>query len=108
MLYSPETLLPSIRKYENVILEKSGLSKEDFETLLSLILENIEVIEKGGYENYLEEADKILGHIDKEDVSYIALALSRVNDRVWSDDRHFQQQKRIKIWKTEDVTKLVD
>ncbi len=108
MLYSPETLLPSIRKYENVILEKSGLSKEDFETLLSLILENIEVIEKGGYENYLEEADKILGHIDKEDVPYIALALSRVNDGVWSDDRHFQQQKRIKIWKTEDVTKLSD
>ncbi len=107
MLYSPETLISSIRKYEGLILEKSGLSKEDFETLLSLIIEHIEIIEKEEYEKHLEEADKLIGHIDKEDVPYIALASSRVNDGIWSDDRHFQQQKKIKIWKTEDIIKAM-
>lgn len=108
ILYSPEMLMNSIRKYENLILEKSSLSKEDFETLLSLIVENIEVIKKNEYERCQEEADKILGHIDKEDAPYIALALSRANDGIWSDDKHFQQQNKIKIWKTEDIIRTIE
>ena len=107
-LYSPETLMNSLRKYEDLIIEKSGLLKEDFETLLSLVVENIEVIEKEEYEKYMEEADKILGHVDKEDVPYVALALLRANDGIWSDDKHFQQQKKIKVWKTEDIIKAIE
>ncbi len=107
MLYSPETLIPSIRKYENLILKKSGLSKDEFKILLNLILGNIVIIKREDYREYIEEAKSILGEIDLEDVPYIALALFMQGD-IWSEDNHFQKQKRIKIWKTEQLVKLVD
>ena len=107
-LYSPETLMNSLRKYEDLIIEKSGLSKEDFETLLNLLIENITIVERGDYKSYLEEAHKILGNVDIEDVPNIALSLSMVNDGIWSDDKHFQQQKKIRIWKTADIIKAIE
>ncbi len=107
-LYSPETLMTSLRKYEALIIEKSGLSKEEFEELLSLLIENITIMERAAYQEFMQEADKILGTVDKEDVPYIALALSRANDGIWSDDNHFQKQRKVKIWKTVDIMKWAD
>ena len=48
-----------------------------------------------------------MASIDIEDVPFIALALSIGNDGIWSDDNHFQKQKKIKIWKTEEVIKML-
>jgi len=106
-LYSPETLLNSIRKYEALIIEKSELQKEEFEILLSLLLEKITIIAKEEYSNYLKEAGEIMEHIDVEDVPYIALALSLPNNGIWTDDNHFIKQKKVKIWKTVDVIKRI-
>jgi predicted nucleic acid-binding protein len=106
-LYSPDTLLDSIEKYKDEFTEKSGLSTEDFETLLNFILEKVTIVKKEEYKSKLEQADEIMSHIDVEDVNYIALALSRENDGIWSDDAHFQKQDKIKVYKTEDIVKLV-
>jgi len=107
-LYSPDTLLDSINKYKEEFIEKSGLSAEDFETLLNFILEKVTIIKQEEYKSKLEQADKIMGHIDIEDVDYIALALSIENGRIWSDDAHFQKQDKIKSYKTEDIVKIVE
>ena len=63
-LYSPDTLLGSIEKYKDEFIEKSGLTVEDFETLLNFILEKVTIIEQEGYESKLKQADEIIGHID--------------------------------------------
>src|SRR3989344_178562 len=106
--YSPDKLIESIEKYKEEFIEKSGLSIEDFETLLNFILEKIIIVKQEDYESKLEQADKIIGHIDVEDVYYIALALSIENDGIWSDDVHFQKQDEIKVYKTEDIIKIVE
>ncbi len=54
ILYSPETLIPSIRKYENLILEKSRLSKDEFKILLNLIIDKIVIVKKENYQKFLE------------------------------------------------------
>lgn len=106
-LYAPETTIIEIRKYEKLILQKSGLSKDEFETLFSLVTEGITIVRKEGYNNYMVEADSIIGNIDKGDVPFIALALSMPNDGVWSDDNHFLKQNKVKIWKTSDIIRII-
>jgi predicted nucleic acid-binding protein len=107
-LFAPDTLIKEIKKYEEFILQKSGLSKEEFEMLFALITENISIIQKEDYEEKIQEAKHIIGSIDIKDVPFIALALSITNDGIWSDDNHFTKQNKIKVWKTQDVVKLAD
>ncbi len=106
-LYAPETMIIEIRKYEDLIIEKSRLTKNDFELLFNLLIENIKIIEKELYINKLKEADKIIGNIHKGDVPFIALALSITNDGIWSEDKHFEVQDNVKVWKTKEVIKLI-
>lgn len=107
-LYSPEHMIYEIRKYEDLIIEKSELTKEEFETLFGLITENIIIMEKEDYLEKLNEADEIIGSIHKGDVPFITLALSIPNNGVWSEDKHFEKQERIKIWKTKDIIEMID
>ena len=46
--------------------------------------------------------------IDPDDTPFIALALAVENDGIWSDDKHFEQQNRIKIWKTGALSKSIE
>ena len=85
-LYAPETLISEIRKYEKTIVDKSGLPKEDFEILFDLLIENIEIVDKEKYFDKIEEADQLLGNVDKNDIPFIDLALSTANDGIWSYD----------------------
>ena len=103
--YSPDTLLLSIKKYKDEIIEKSGLTSGEFETLLDFILGKITIIKNEEYESNLEQASIIMGNIDLEDVPFIALALSIENDGIWSDDRDFDRQDSINVCNAEDVLK---
>ncbi|MBI2045042.1 hypothetical protein HYT23_03215 [Candidatus Pacearchaeota archaeon] len=106
--YSPDTLLESIEKYKEEFIQKSELSDKDFETLLGFILEKITIVNQREYKPKLEQARDIISHIDIGDVNYIALALSVENDGIWSDDTHFQKQDKIKVYKTEDIVRLME
>lgn len=71
--------------------------------MLSLLLENIKIIFHNEYASYMQEATELLGKVDIKDVPFIALALAIQNDGIWSDDRDFESQNEIKIWKTENL-----
>jgi len=108
LLYAPETMTGEIRKYEDIIIEKSGLTKDEFEMLFGMLTEDITIVEKEKYKNYMEEADRLIGHIDKKDVPFIALALYLPNSGIWSNDGDFEEQDRVGILKTEEVLKLFE
>lgn len=55
----------------------------------------------------MEHAKEIMGHVDIEDVVFIALALSVENDGIWTDDADFEKQTKIKIWKTGDILSIL-
>ena len=107
-LYSPDTLLESIEKHKNEFIEKSGLTNEEFETLLNFLLENIIIIKQEEYASKLELSKEIMKDIDIEDANYIALALLIVNDGIWSDDKHFKQQDKIKIYTTNELVDFLE
>jgi predicted nucleic acid-binding protein len=56
----------------------------------------------------MEEAKQIMDKIDPDDTPFIALALAIENDGVWSNDKHFGQQNRVKIWKTDVLLRLLE
>jgi len=99
----PEYAFEEIDKHKDNISARSGLSREEIEIVLSLIIENITIIPASKLKPYMGKAHKIIGSIDLFDVPFVALALSIDNDGIWSNDKHFKNLKGIKIWKTSDV-----
>lgn len=101
--YFPEPSLHKIRKYKEYILEKSGLSEEEFKDLMAILFKYIRIVPTEEIEKNWSEAKKIMENIDPEDVVFIATALSISDSVIWSDDRHFEKQDKIKVLKTEDM-----
>tara|TARA_Y100000310_G_scaffold72788_1_gene68896 strand:+ start:1050 stop:1472 length:423 start_codon:yes stop_codon:yes gene_type:complete len=106
--YSPDSLLESIEKYKDEFVKKSGLTLEEFEVVLNFILKRIIIVKKEEYESQLMRANEIMGHIDVEDVAYVALALFIEGSVIWSDDAHFQEQDEIEVYRTEDVVRRIE
>ncbi len=105
--YFPEPSLNKIRKYQNYIIEKSGLSETEYFLVLQKLFNFIKLVSKEQIIENWKEAKRIMEHIDSEDVVFIATALGLENSIIWSNDEHFQNQKEIKIWKTKDLVDLV-
>lgn len=104
--YYPEVSLHEIRKYRSLILQKSGMNEEEFTRLFNRLLSSIKIIPEEYIHKRLDEANKILGKIDPKDVVFLATALSIEDSVIWSDDRHFEKQNKVKLLKTKDIIKL--
>jgi predicted nucleic acid-binding protein len=107
-LYTPETGISEIRKYENEIIKRAALEKEEFEALFTLITTNITVIEKEAYHKQMKEAEKLIGKRDPGDVPFLALALAIPNNGIWTQNvKHFSGQEKVNILTTKDVLEKV-
>lgn len=107
LFYTPDFTLDEINRYIPLITRKSSLPGGDVLLLINDLLQRIQVI---GFDKYVHkylEAEEIIGEIDPDDAPFIALALSIPNDGIWSNDKHFLKQDRVKIWTTGDLIKLI-
>ncbi|MFH0701725.1 MAG: PIN domain-containing protein [Candidatus Woesearchaeota archaeon] len=95
-----------IEKHQDELLKKSGLNKEKFELVLSKLKEKFILLNDDLIKGNMIEASKIMDEVDPDDTPFIAAALATGSD-IWSDDSHFSQQKKIKVWKTKDLIKLL-
>jgi len=102
----PEFTFEEINKHKNEILKKSKLKTSQFDLLMATLKENLMIIPK--YEiRRIKEAKEIMDNIDPNDTIFIALALSTLNDGIWSDDIHFKRQNVVKVWNTEELVKFL-
>ena len=102
-LYFPEPSLHKIRKYKDYILEKFGLKEEEYDKIMATLFKYIKVVPFEEIEKNWNEAKEIMEYIDPEDVVFIATALSISDSVIWSNDRHFEKQDKVKVLKTEDI-----
>ena len=102
----PEKSLQKIRKYKKLIQQKSGLSDLEFLKLFHTLLKFIRIIPDEELLAYWDEAKLIMEHIDPEDVTFIAAALSQEDSIIWSDDRHFEKQDKVITLKTKYLIHL--
>jgi|SRR3989344_1073553 len=103
--FLPENALEEIEKYKSEIIEKANYTDEEYEKLISFLLKNLNLISKTETKPFIKRGEEIMEKIDIKDSSFIAAALAINADGIWSFDKHFLQQKIIKIFKTEDITK---
>ncbi len=65
-----------MRKYKELILQKSGMNEKAHDILLNLLLKQISLIPEERFSQSLKGANALLGKIDPDDVVFLALAMS--------------------------------
>ena len=92
-----------IQKYKRDILSKAKLTEGQFSSIFEKLNERLINLNDDIIKGKMKEAEEIMDKIDKDDTPFIAAALA-TKSGIWSDDRHFEKQNRIKIWKTKDLS----
>ena len=104
--FLPEYAINEVEKYKTELCNKSGYSEEDLESMISFLLENIEIVPFEQIKRYIEIAEKIMNSIDIKDAPFIATSLAIKADGIWSFDKDFTLQSKIKVFTTTDIQKL--
>lgn len=102
----PEYIFEEFKEHKEEIRIKSGLSNIDFYNLFKGILDKVKIVRNDILRNCREDALKIMGSIDEDDVLYIACALAYSDSIIWSDDKHFKMQNKIKVLNTKEMIDL--
>ena len=92
--YLPEFALEEVEAHKVKISKLSGLSSDEIDFFLDLLLENISIVPAQTIRPYLKEAEKIIGDIDPGDIPFVALALAVDNDGIWTNDKHFKKSEK--------------
>jgi predicted nucleic acid-binding protein len=100
---TPDFIKIEIENHKDEIIERLNISRRIVDELLSMIFSNIKLVEYDKYEKRIDKAYNAMKNIDEDDTPLIALCLSIPNDGIWTEDRHFQKQNLVKIWKTRDI-----
>jgi predicted nucleic acid-binding protein len=106
--YTPDFLLTEIKNHKEPIMKKGSLTKRKFNTIYELLIDRISVLPKSDIMDHIDEAKKIIGDIDRDDVTFFALALAIPNNGIWTEDKHFKKQNKIKIWSTKEILDLLN
>lgn len=101
----PEYEFQEIYKYKDDIIKKAGYSEKEFIRLTSLLLNHVRIVSHEEIRNNYDEACKIMNNIDINDAMFIATAIA-LGAFIWSDDKDFKRQGRVKILTTEDMFEL--
>lgn len=101
-LYVPEFFFTELDGHRQEIEEKSRLSEEQLGLLFNVLFKDTEVIPREEFEHQIEQANKLIGDTDPDDISFLALALDLDTD-IWTDDTDFQEQDEVTVWKTHEL-----
>lgn len=106
--YSLSFVSDEIRKYIGYVKEKTGVSEKEILFLLKALMGKVIVIPDEIILRKTDEAVKIMKGTDINDAPIIACALVIENDGIWTEDKHFEKQKMIRIWRTSEIIKYMD
>ena len=100
--YIPEFAFEEIIKHKLELLNKSELSENEFDELLNLIIENINVIPFEEIKPYIGKAKEIMKNIDLKDAPFIACALY-LKSGILSFDEDFKKQDSVRLFDINDL-----
>lgn len=106
-LFVPEFFHLELANNRDEVAEKTGLDMDDLRVLLNLLFEHLHVVPRDEFETHLDEARRLIEEVDPDDVPFLALALHRDAD-LWSDDKHFQKQEAVRVWRTHELIAELD
>jgi predicted nucleic acid-binding protein len=101
-IFAPTFIFVELLKYKTEILKKSKGTSEELTYLTAILLKNISIIDDEKLAPYLPAAQTLIK--DPKDILYFACALYS-DTIIWSNDKEFKKQRRIKIKTTEELEK---
>lgn len=105
--FAPEFLLSEVQKhiiFDKEVRDKIEMTDSEIIEFLSFLFEKIKVIAKEEYLEHIEEASKLVEH--EKDTVYLALSIS-LNLSLWSNDKGLKKQTKVKVFSTEELSKLL-
>jgi len=99
-LFAPEFIVAEFLKYRKTIERKYGGKPQDFRKLMATVLEQVELVPDAELKPYLPAAASLTK--DEKDWLYFACALKE-NTIIWSNDKEFRKQHRIKAKTTAEM-----
>ena len=94
-----------MEKHGELILQKTGKSKEEFQRVLAVLRRRIAFVPLSEFVPFHDKAEQIAP--DEKDVSYLALAL-KLRLPLWSNDKALKdKQKVVTIYSTDEILKIV-
>jgi predicted nucleic acid-binding protein len=108
-VYFPDYGIKEIDSYRNYIDAKRKRSSQPvaLEYAQSFLLKAIQVVPLDLYHPRMKAAFEIMKEIDEKDAPFLALAM-QLGCPVWSNDRHFQRQKEVRVYTTRDILQLIE
>ncbi len=100
---TPSFCIEELNKHKRLICEKSKLSDSEFEEVLNDLLISVKVFSLSEYRESLSDAKTISP--DPDDIDLFALALN--NCPIWSQEKTFKSQSRIKVFSTSDLLSIL-
>ena len=101
-ILAPNYILKEIKKYKQILIEKTNLNEKEVEYLTNTILRKITIIKDNELFPYFSKARKITP--DKNDWQYFALAL-KLKLPIWANDKKLKEQNKIEIITTKEIIK---
>ena len=103
-LYAPEDIILETLNYKDLIISKSGISNNEFNDLIKILLSNIKIIQENEFRHFKEQALKLVKH--PEDTPFIALCIAK-NIPLWSNDKELKKQNVTKVFSTSELLKIL-
>ena len=101
---TPDYTLTEINNHKEELQRKTKLADREFEILLALIFERIEIIPYEEYERFIDECKNDIN--DQDDIPHLAACLARKVDGIWAHDPHFLEQSKVRVFTNIDMLKL--
>ena len=105
---APDHIITEIEKYRQYLIEKSKLTDREFDIILLSILDRIELIPSDVFIDHLELAEEIMKDIDIKDSPFLALGLAVKAGGIWSEDKDFDRQDKLKRFSTKELLNMAN
>ena len=93
---APSHITVEINTHKNTILQKIGITENEFDILLSLVFQHIKIIPQTEYNKFITKLkDEIK---DPKDIPYIAACFAAKAEGIWAHNPHFMEQKKAKVF----------
>ncbi|MFH0815423.1 MAG: PIN domain-containing protein [Methanobacteriota archaeon] len=103
----PEWVHAELREHFTEIAKKSGLRADEVEHFAEEIFQVVQTVPKDEYEDFLPEAVEIMKDIDRDDAPVLALAMALHADGVWTRDKDFERQVRVRVVRAEELIEML-
>ncbi len=99
--YSPKKIIDELKRKKKFIIQRIGQAEEEFDINLNAILVFIKIVDSIEYRDFLDDAIRMIGDRDSNDIDFLACALYVNAGFIWTEDKDFIEQKLIPIKNTD-------